>query len=198
MASAHIITRGERVTLRDRRPDDVERWMRWQREGEWREYDAPWETLALPTTDERVARLRASFLERCQEEPTDPRPDAVIDVPGAGAIGWIRRYCERKAFPEVVSIGIAIAEDEHLGQGYGTEALVLWIDYLFSFPEIRRVGLATYRYNERMMRAAEKVGLVNEGEDREVVRWHDAWWSRVRYGMLRSEWEARRGAGSPT
>ncbi len=91
---------GTQVVLRDRRPDDVDRWVHWQAHGIWREWDAPWETLRLPTDPERLDRIRQHFLEICQQELPEPREDAVIALPDGMPLGWGRRYYQTRDFDD--------------------------------------------------------------------------------------------------
>ncbi len=88
--------------------------------------------------------------------------------------------------------GIDICEDEYLGRGIGTQALGLWVDYLFENSDVHRIGLDTWSFNQRMMHVAEKVGFVYEGAQRELREWQGERIDAVHYGMLRREWEARR------
>jgi RimJ/RimL family protein N-acetyltransferase len=138
-------------------------------------------------------RVRQSFLEACDEMPSDPRSQAIIATSDGIPIGWVRRYGESR-FPDSWSIGIGIGEDDRLGQGYGSAALKLWIDYLFRTSTIHRLALATYSFNQRMLRVAEKVGFRHEGTERGLVHWDGHWQDRVRYAMLRHEWEMMTGA----
>jgi RimJ/RimL family protein N-acetyltransferase len=56
-------------------------------------------------------------------------------------------------------VGIDLPEEDTWGQGYGTEALRLWIDYLFRTMELEEIKTATWTGNRRMMRCAEKCGF---------------------------------------
>ena len=183
-----IIASGARVILRDRLPDDVDRWIYWRSHGVWREYDAPWETLALSVSPDRLNEIRKTFLESCVDGLPIPRKSAIISTTELKPLGSVNRY-EEKRFPSTWSVGIAICEDEYLDRGIGTEALALWIHYLLNNSDVHRLALATYSFNHRMLRVAEKVGFAHEGVDREIVRWKDRWFDRVRFGMLRCEWE---------
>ena len=62
-----------------------------------------------------------------------------------------------------VWVGIDICESDSWGRGIGTEALKLWIGYLFSNLEIDTVGIGTWSGNERMIRCGEKLGFVLGG-----------------------------------
>jgi RimJ/RimL family protein N-acetyltransferase len=183
-----VIVSGERVVLRDRQPSDVEIYLRWQTHGEWLLYDAPWENEHVPTTAEEEEAFRACFLEKCQQEFPVPRKRATIVTPEGGPLGWVNRYGDER-FPSAWLVGISIGEDVYLNQGIGTEALELWVDYLFSNSDVHRIGLDTWSFNERMMRVAEKLGFIREGVERELIQWQGKWLDLVHFGMLREEWE---------
>jgi RimJ/RimL family protein N-acetyltransferase len=103
-------------------------------------------------------------------------------------IGWVNRYGEKR-FPDTWMVGIDICEDDYLEKGLGTEALRLWVDYLFANSTVHRIGLDTWSFNPRMMRVAEKLGFALEGAQREVLQWQGEWLDFVHYGMLRKEWK---------
>ncbi len=177
-----LLKRGENVFLRDAYPSEVEDYLRWMREGEWKDFDAPWEEMDDPQED-----LEKRFNRVFLEEKTEPRKRAIITSPEDKPIGWVNRYSKKKHH-SVFLIGIDICEDPYLGKGLGTEALHLWIEYLFENSDIHKVGLHTYSYNKKMKRVAEKLGFKEEGIDREIVLWKGDWISRIRYGMIRQEW----------
>ena len=185
-----IIAFGKRVILRDRLPSDVDSWIRWMEHGEWRDYDAPWELSRIAITEERREKNRKDFLQTFSEELPSPRTRAIIAIKENNPIGGVSCYSEER-FPDARWIGIDICENNYLNQGLGTEALQLWIDYVFSNSQIHRLGLRTYSFNKRMMRVAEKACFKYEGVDREIIQWQNQWLDRVHYGMLRREWEER-------
>ena len=112
-------------------------------------------------------------------------------------MGWVIRYA-KEDYPDVWYVGIDIYDDDCLNRGFGTEALGLWIDYLFSHSEVHRIGLETWSFNPRMKRVAEKVGLVYEGAERELREWQGQRLDFIRYGLLRREWLAGRERGEQT
>jgi RimJ/RimL family protein N-acetyltransferase len=183
---------GPKVVLRDRIPSDVDRWIYWQTHGEWRTLDAPWEGVSDSLTPEKESELRARFLEVCAEEPPVPRARAAITTRDGRPVGWVNRYADKNT-PDEWYVGIDICEDDCLNRGIGTEALRLWVDYLFANSDVHRIALATWSFNPRMMRVAEKVGFVHEGVQREARQWRGEWLDGILYGMLREEWEVRRG-----
>ena len=183
-----IISSGDRILLRDRQPADLDHWLRWWEGGEWQRYDAPWELEKLAKTEGRREKLRESFLQSCEEEPALPRKHALIASEESRPLGWVNRYVENR-FPDAWLIGIEICEDECLNRGLGTAALRLWIGHLFTHSTIHRLGLRTYSFNPRMIRAAEKAGFRHEGTEREMIHWQGQWLDRIYMGLLREEWD---------
>ena len=75
----------------------------------------------------------------------------------------------RKEHDDRADYAIVRAEDDMvLGQGYGTEASGLVLDYAFDGVGLRRVDLEVYDYNPRARRSYEKCGFVREGVRRET------------------------------
>jgi RimJ/RimL family protein N-acetyltransferase len=176
------------VRLRDRLPTDVDAFLRWQTQGQWRLLDAPWEGVRTTYTEAEEAQYRQRFLEQLADVPPSPRKRTVIALLDDRPVGWVIRYGEERS-PDTWMIGIDICEDDLLERGLGSEALRLWVDYLFGNSTIHRIGLDTWSFNPRMMRVAEKLGFIPEGAQREVLQWQGEWLDLVHYGMLREEWE---------
>ena len=185
---AKVIASGKGFILRDRTPSDADCHLRWHAQGEWRSYDAPWEIAGLPKTDTEKERFRQSFLKKCNQEPETPRKFATIASKSGMPLGWVVCYMNDR-FPQTRSVGISICEDKYLNKGIGTEALRLWIRYLFTHSDVHRIGLDTWSLNPRMVHVAEKLGFTSEGAQREMIEWQGQWHDLIHYGMLRGEWE---------
>lgn len=84
-----------------------------------------------------------------------------------------------------------IGEPDYWGGGYGTDALLLLVDYAFDWLDLHRVWLVTMALNARVIRQMEKVGFALEGRPREAT-WADGRWvDALMYGLLRDEWPGR-------
>ncbi|MBI4299849.1 MAG: GNAT family N-acetyltransferase [Chloroflexi bacterium] len=92
-------------------------------------------------------------------------------------------------------LGALIGEKEYWSKGYGTDAMLTFMDYLFGERNLHKVFLRTLAYNHRAQRAIEKCGFVKEGVFRDdfyvLGEWHDSLW----YSVLDSEHYARRPRG---
>ncbi len=60
-------------------------------------------------------------------------------------------------------LGIFIGDEENLSCGYGTEAIMLLLDYAFNFANLNNVMLKVYDFNKRAIKAYEKCGFKTFG-----------------------------------
>jgi RimJ/RimL family protein N-acetyltransferase len=103
-----------------------------------------------------------------------------------GGVGlWISSWTHADTW-----LGISIGERDYWGKGYGSEAVRLAVQYAFLELNLRRVSLGLHAYNERALKAYEKVGFKLEGcmrgeGLRDGVRYDSLW-----MGILREEWLA--------
>lgn len=183
-----VLARGSEILLRDTLPDDVDAYLHWQTNGEWRYYDAPWEGVLESMSESQQEAYRHRF-KRAVETPLPAlRARATISLPDYTPIGWVNRYANDR-FPSVWYVGIDICEDNLLNKGLGTQALGEWVNYLFRHSEIHKIEIHSWSINPRMLHVAEKLEFRHEGTERELLQWQGEWIDRVRYGMLREEWE---------
>jgi RimJ/RimL family protein N-acetyltransferase len=91
----------------------------------------------------------------------------------------------------VANLGANIGEPEYWGGGYGTDALLLLLDYAFDTLDMRRVWLITMTLNERVLRQMEKIGFLLEARQRKATIADGVPYDVVVYGLLREEWPGR-------
>jgi RimJ/RimL family protein N-acetyltransferase len=74
-------------------------------------------------------------------------------------------------------VGIRIGNEHDRGQGYGTEALRLAVDYCWNHLNLSRIGLTVFENNDRAKRVYAALGFETEGVIRKAVfidgRWLD-------------------------
>lgn len=91
----------------------------------------------------------------------------------------------------VASIGVGIGEPEYWGSGYGTDALLLLVEYAFAWLDYRKLWLETMDTNIRMQRAAQKAGFREEARRRRFWLADGQWIDNVLLGIQRDEWPGR-------
>lgn len=103
-------------------------------------------------------------------------------------VGVVSFYWENEK-TRWLEIGIVIYDKNYWNGGYGTCAIRMWLDIVFEkFKEIEHIGLTTWSGNHRMLKAAEKVGMIKEAQIRKVRYWQGYYYDSVKYGVLRDEW----------
>lgn len=93
-------------------------------------------------------------------------------------------------YSEGYEIGYNIYKSEERGKGYGSEALKLFVDYMFNLRQLNRFQLTADVENIASQKVAEKNGFVREGTLRSVAFNRGRFRDLHIYSMLRSEWES--------
>ncbi|PIH58107.1 GNAT family N-acetyltransferase [Paenibacillus sp. LK1] len=88
-------------------------------------------------------------------------------------------------------IRIAIDHTEHQGKGYGSEALLLMLDYGFGICNLHRIELEVYAFNQRAIRTYEKLGFQREGVRREALYYNHQYHDAIQMSMLKNEFRER-------
>ncbi|MEA2460387.1 MAG: hypothetical protein QOH90_564 [Actinomycetota bacterium] len=171
-----VTIRGPRLLLRPLAFDEID--------AEWQEMvDADPMTIAsLPDEQEFRARLaRSGRLE-------NGWLDLGIDLDGR-LIGRIQTFAPpgRELDPGVFDMGIGLRGDVR-GKGYGTEALRIFTDWLFSNADATRVEAPTDPANIAMQTVFEKLGWILVATQYEFDR---EW---VVYAIERDQWQKRAGS----
>lgn len=151
---------------------------------EWKKYDAPYFPLDHRTYEQFLKQWGTDFT-------SDDLPDDLIIEADGQIIGMVTYYWESKG-TRWLEAGIVIYSPDYWSGGYGTDALSLWVGYLFETLAIGRVGITTWSGNPRMMRCAEKVGMQLEGRMRQCRYYEGVYYDSIRMGITREEWEAQR------
>ncbi|HEY31752.1 MAG TPA: GNAT family N-acetyltransferase [Dehalococcoidia bacterium] len=178
--------RGEKVLLRPLKRSDITNFLKWFNEPEVTQYL----NFYLPMTEmaeekwieDAASRTQAGtgvyfVIEAIEGDSTKP-----IGSMGLGGIN---------PKDHGASFGITIGEKDYWGNGYGTEATRLILEYGFQQLNLHRISSSAFAFNERSIRLHKKVGFKEEGRQREAIfkngRFHDL----VYFGILRDEWRGR-------
>jgi len=111
--------------------------------------------------------------------PGSPDEDEVRRI-GAAAVedtDWKR--------PE---LGYWLVPEVH-GQGYGTEAVSLVVDYVFRSYDAPAIGAAAYEFNEASRGLLASLGFSEEGRRKRYMFVDGEHRDMVLYGLLREDWQ---------
>ena len=123
-----------------------------------------------------------------------------IDNEGDGRYGWVICLADDTVVGEVVineidennrsaSIRIALYDPKYFGQGYGSEAMRLAVDFGFKQANLHRISLGVFNFNPRAIHVYEKIGFKREGVLRDALFWDGEFHDEIIMGILESEWE---------
>jgi RimJ/RimL family protein N-acetyltransferase len=93
-------------------------------------------------------------------------------------------------------IGIRIGEEKNRGQGYGTEALLLAVNYCWNHLNLNRAQLVVFKHNHRAIGAYKAAGFRKEGLLRKAAFIGGEWVDLVLMASLRPA-RARRRRQAP-
>ena len=83
---------------------------------------------------------------------------------------------------------IGIGDRVHWSKGYGREAVTLLLNYAFGEIDLHRVGLTVFAANDRAVALYRKLGFVEEGRWRQLLRRDGVDQDVLLMGILRHEW----------
>ncbi len=88
----------------------------------------------------------------------------------------------------VAWVGIGIGERDFCGKSYGTDMMMLCLQYAFTELCVERVSLGLHEYNPRALRSYEKCGFRLEGRTRQDILREGKRTDTLWMGILREEW----------
>ncbi len=106
----------------------------------------------------------------------------LIGVIGLHDIDWVSRQA---------TTGTKIGPVALRGQGLGTEAKLLLLEYAFNTLGLNRIASEVTVYNQASRRYSEKCGYRQEGVRRQSIYKNGRYYDVIMLSILRSEWLAR-------
>lgn len=149
-----------------------------------------WKGIPRPVTKKGIEYIRKMLEEAllCVVICKKPAPGDTKVGPEPIGILTVKSIAADLAHNRCGEIGIELKYDAQ-GQGYGTEALRWLLGWCFKTANMHRVQLEAYEWNERAVRAYQRVGFQLEGRLRQAI-WRDGrWWDEIIMGILQDEWQ---------
>ncbi|WBW97337.1 GNAT family N-acetyltransferase [Oceanirhabdus sp. W0125-5] len=88
-------------------------------------------------------------------------------------------------------LGIFIGEEEHRGNGYGVEAIELILSHGFRVLGLNNVILRVFSFNERAIRAYEKIGFKEIGRRREAFYINNKYYDVIYMDIIQREYKCK-------
>lgn len=173
---------GEKVKLREYRKEDIPKAWEYFNDPDVRRFLNPGIPFPLKLEDE----------EKWYEEQTSRKDtynfaivikDTGEYIGGCGinSVDWKNRHA---------CVGIFLGKPLW-SKGYGTDAMKVLVNFIFSQMNINKVYLNVFSFNQRAIKSYEKCGFKVEGVLREHIYRDGKYHDEYIMSILRSEWENR-------
>ena len=167
---------GKRLRLRAIERSDIPTFVRWLNDPEVRQYLQMFMPLSL-AQEERWFEAQLEDQHR-YVLGIETLAGKLIGNIGLHGIDWK----DRRAV-----LGITIGEKDYWDKGYGSEAIITLLNFVFTQMNLHRVSLTVYEYNQRAMRCYEKCGFKVEGRLRQAHFFDGKYHDELIMGILRNE-----------
>ena len=174
-----IIVEGNKIALGPLIKSDLDRLWRWVNDKEVTQYLHLFPFLMSRETEEK-------WLQRALESSDKDLIFAILLKPDYIHIGNVGLH-RIDLINSHAEIGILIGEKQYWNKGYGTEAMILALDYAFNVIGLHKVYLRVMEFNKRGIRCYEKVGFKIIGRLREHINRCGRYWDLLLMDILREE-----------
>ncbi len=141
----------------------------------------------LPVTLTSEVKLRSQYMDN--GFVSDTSEQYLITNKSDEIVGSIWAFKSVPYF-DAIEVGYQIFDHENRGQGYATEALTVFYQYIFEVKQVNRIELRIASENESSEQVAIKAGFKIEGTNREAAYSKGKLRDMNIYAMLRREWSA--------
>ncbi|HIY91821.1 MAG TPA: GNAT family N-acetyltransferase [Candidatus Companilactobacillus pullicola] len=173
-----------KVELRQAQPEDLEEF--W--ELAFSDPNAGWTKLNGPYFHDDLPS-KEKFINELAPKVWLGNKDHLLITSDGKIVGSVGGGFEDGKLAKWYDMGITIYATDTWDKHIGSQALKLFITYLFKLYDLPHLGLTTWSGNPRMMHVAEKIGMKQEARIRKVRFYEGKYYDSVKYGILRDEWE---------
>ncbi|MGP9034523.1 GNAT family N-acetyltransferase [Glutamicibacter mysorens] len=170
----------EHIRLRELQEEDLAFLTQWWNSPEFMALQG---NLVLPHPVTEAAEL---FKSRSINRGTTDGVGLSITLPDDTLIGHTALY-KYNAPARSAELMIMIG-GSNVGQGYGTMAIKMIIDYGFREMGLNRIGLNVWAYNERALRTFNRAGFREEGRVRQAGFHDGSFHDKIIMGLLAKEY----------
>lgn len=173
-----IVILGNKVRLREKKLTDARQDYKWQKDPELMRLDA------APDLTVSFSFYLLDYTEQLNAPKPNRLPLAVETLDGKH-IGNCSCY-EMNVKKGEAQLGIMIGERDYWGKGYGADAVITMVNYMFFTAGLDRIYLKTLEWNQRAQRCFKNCGFVpcgrisRNGSDFVIMEVKREWWQNNR------------------
>ncbi|MBM2809421.1 MAG: acetyltransferase [Chloroflexi bacterium] len=169
---------GKLVILREVEAEDLPLVWEWENDSE----------MGLYLNADPGKRMSMDEVRRRYEQyRTDPTSGLFIitklDSQSIGMLGFDRLYRDIGTCRLFIGIG----DKQYWGQGYGSDAMRLALQYFFKDVSLEKVQLSVYDFNTRAIASYRKCGFEVEGVRRNIAYVHGEWCDSIEMAVTTSQ-----------
>jgi RimJ/RimL family protein N-acetyltransferase len=179
--------KGQSVTLRPFRADDLPRMREWLRDPETAR---TWARPPIVPDNAFEGDLSGKFSRFAESGYF------AIDDSNGHLVGRIE-FEQLQLVDRTTEVMIMLGEPSARGKGLGTDAMVTLLRHLFDDRQVERVWLTVLTWNEPAIASYKKVGFVVEGRLKDDCWIEGAVHDQLILGMLRNEFRAKWTKATP-
>lgn len=177
------LLQGDRVRFRALEDDDLPDLVRWWRDPEWSVLQ---QMIVRPRPDVPVTEMFRSW---SNSERSGDVGFSVVDRELGVLVGYVTLF--GGALPVRAATLAVMIGSEHVGQGFGTDAVRVLTDYGFREMGLNRIEIRVHAFNDRAQAVYRRIGYRQEGVRRDAT-WHDGrFHDEVLMSVLAREWPGR-------
>jgi len=171
-----VFLKGKKVILRPLEERDAERCQRWINDPEVALYLSQHRPITL--TEEKKWVMSGSSKDSISLA-IETLDGVHIGNMGADSIKWI---------DGTAITGAVIGEKEYWGKGFGTDAKMQLLNYLFNTLNLRKICSVAYAFNERSIAYSLHCGYKEEGRRRKHVFRNGEYHDIVDLALFKEDW----------
>lgn len=177
------LLQGDRVRFRALEDRDLPDLVRWWRDPEWSVLQ---QMIVRPRPDVPVTEMFRSW---SNSERGGDVGFSVVDRESGVLVGHVSLF--GGALPVRAATLAVMIGSEHVGQGFGTDAVRVLTDYGFREMGLNRIEIRVHAFNDRAQAVYRRIGYRQEGVRRDAT-WHDGrFHDEVLMSVLAREWPDR-------
>lgn len=180
MSGKNIILKGKMVVLRPLSLKDAPRFCQWLADDEVTKFLAHYYESGPPTL-----KNERNWIIKAKKDKN--KINFAVDTVDGKHIGSISLF-HLDQYSKKAEFGIMIGDKKYWGQGYGTEAGRLIVDYGFRKLKLHRIYLTYIAYNDRAGKSYKKIGFKKEGQIRDHLYRGGYWHDELYMGLLKDEY----------
>jgi RimJ/RimL family protein N-acetyltransferase len=170
---------GKHIYLSPINPDDVEIYTKWINDLH----------ISVPlgnASDVFSIEAEREILEKLSKEKYN---FAIVELKNDRLLGNCSLF-DVNLMHQRAELGIFIGEKENWGKGFGTEAIILILEFGFKILNLHNIMLKVFSFNERAIKVYKKIGFEEIGIRKEACRINNKWFDDIHFQILSSNFNS--------